>query len=115
MMRAASRSKRQPNGQFPLTAPGARQQQIGDVRASNQQNQSYGACKNQDRRTHLAGEMLLQRCGGDHQIVPKPAFAKFLGIERANRERQAIHLRRGFEWRYVRLAPGHDGDNENGA
>ena len=59
--------------------------------------------------------MLLQGSGGDGEIRAKTRFLELLGILGANRERQAIHLGRGLLRRYLRLAPGQDGDNENPA
>ena len=49
----------QPHREFTLTATGARQQQIGNVRAGDQQNQADRAGKDQQRGTQFSGEMLL--------------------------------------------------------
>src|SRR5439155_3545536 len=42
------------DGKLPRTSRGTRQQKSGDIRARYQQNETYGAQKNQQRRAHVA-------------------------------------------------------------
>jgi hypothetical protein len=56
-----------PHGQFALTQRRPHQQQIGDVRAGDQQEENYRAHQRQNGRTNLRHQMLLH---GNQPDVP---------------------------------------------
>ena len=60
---AAARAKRPPHRQLTFAGGGAREQQVGDVRAGNQQEHADGAEERDERGPHVLDDILLQ-CDG---------------------------------------------------
>ncbi len=67
---AAARAHRRAHGELPLARRGARQQQVRDVRAGDQQDEAHRAEQDEERRAHLSDHGLVQRAHGEaHALV----------------------------------------------
>ncbi len=58
---SARRTKGAANGELTLSDGGLGQQQVGDIGARHQEEESYRAEENEQRRANFAGEGVLQR------------------------------------------------------
>ena len=59
----AAGAERRANGQLRLARRGAREQQVGDVRAGHEQHEPDGAEQDQERRPHVAEHHVGERSG----------------------------------------------------
>ena len=57
------------DGKFTATRRGARQEQVGDVRAGDQQHKSHGSEQYQERRADIAYQIVVQRNGVDPMVL----------------------------------------------
>jgi hypothetical protein len=62
---ASGRTERRAYAKFTCARDGARQQQAGNIRASNEQNKTDSAKQQQDRSLYVADDLLLQRSHHD--------------------------------------------------
>ena len=75
---AAAAAERRPHGNLLLPAHGAREQQIGDVRARNQQHERHRAQQHEQRRPDVLHEHVLQR---RHARADAAIELRILGLE----------------------------------
>ena len=61
MRRRASGAERGAHGELALPRRRPRQQQVGDVGARDQQHEGHGAGQDEERRTHVTGQLIAQR------------------------------------------------------
>ena len=90
---AAAGTQRRANGEFPSASRGADHQQIGHVGASDQQNESHGAEKNQQKRLDLPDDAVAQR---NHEHL-NAAVLLWVGGGQARVD--GIHFRAGLRGR----------------
>ena len=65
----AAGTERRSDRQLRLTRGGARQEQVGDIRAGDQQHEANGAEKHEERRSHVAHDHVGERHGVERQRV----------------------------------------------
>jgi hypothetical protein len=81
----AAGAERRPDADFALPCGGAREQEIGDIDARDEQHQQHGADQHEQRRPNLADHQLLQR--KDHHGTGGIALRLFflqLGVDPAH-------------------------------
>ena len=83
---AAPSASRTASSRLPRRRP--RQQQIGQVRAGDQQHQPHRAAQHQQRRPQISGDAPLQRRRLDAHPVEESGALEFLWVLGANRRRQ---------------------------
>ena len=69
----AAGAERRANGQFRLARRGAREEQVGDVRAGHEQHEADGAEQDQERRPDVAQHHVVERSGVERQRVVRVA------------------------------------------
>ena len=85
---APARAERRPDGELLLARVGSREQEIGEVRARNDQHESDDALQNPDRRLHAADDVVLQRI----DPKPMPGRVRHVGIRRDVLPVHELHL-----------------------
>jgi len=95
---AARRADRRPDRELAAARRGAHDQEIGDVRARNQQHERDGAHHRQDRRPHVADDVVEHR---DRVEVETRGLLD--RIVRAQIRRDAVHLQLRLLGRHARL------------
>ncbi len=63
------RAKRGADGEFALPSGGAHQQQVGDVGAGNQQDESHGAQQNEQRLAGVSDNRVAQRLNSESTLL----------------------------------------------
>ena len=90
-------AERESNGKLALTAAGAGEQQVGEIDARDEEDQSGGAAQHEQRRAQLAGEVLLQGSGGDDEVPAESSGEDVIfGAEKVG---EAIEVCLYFGWR----------------
>jgi len=84
------------DGDFPLAASGARQQQVRNIRTGNQQHQPHRAQQDRQRRPNLAGQLFLQKSNLNLVVMPYDLSGKGLRVLLPDYHHLRIGLRDAF-------------------
>ena len=104
-MRRARSAKGRAHSQLALTGEGARQQQVGDVRARHQQHERDGTEEDDDDKTHVSDDLIEQRHDREREAAVRRIH---VGEVAAETRSERVHLGLRLGDRHAGLQPGHD-------